>query len=288
MTRGTKIAGSRILITGAGSGIGRLMALEAADRGAAEVIIWDLSAETGEAVRQEIEAKGVRARTFSVNVGESAQVASTAQDVGDIDILVNCAGVVTGKKLLDADEAAIRRTFDVNTMALYWTTKAFLPGIRERNHGSIVNIASAAGLTGVAKQTDYSASKWAAVGFTESLRGELRAEGSRVNTLVVCPFYINTGMFAGVQTKFPRLLPILEENNVSTQVIDSIESGREQLVMPSLVRLVPGVRLLPTRAFDAVMDFLGVNQTMDHFTDRTGGDSPRSRRATRRRQPAGV
>ena len=72
MTRGTKIAGSRILITGAGSGIGRLMALEAADRGAAEVIIWDLSAETGEAVRQEIEAKGVRARTFSVNVGESA------------------------------------------------------------------------------------------------------------------------------------------------------------------------------------------------------------------------
>lgn len=288
MTRGTKIAGSRILITGAGSGIGRLMALEAADRGAAEVIIWDLSAETGEAVRQEIEAKGVRARTFSVNVGDSAQVASTAQDVGDIDILVNCAGVVTGKKLLDADEAAIRRTFDVNTMALYWTTKAFLPGIRERNHGSIVNIASAAGLTGVAKQTDYSASKWAAVGFTESLRGELRAEGSRVNTLVVCPFYINTGMFAGVQTKFPRLLPILEENNVSTQVIDSIESGREQLVMPSLVRLVPGVRLLPTRAFDAVMDFLGVNQTMDHFTGRTSGDSPRSRRAARRRQPAGV
>lgn len=288
MTRGTKIAGSRILITGAGSGIGRLMALEAADRGAAEVIIWDLSAETGEAVRQEIEAKGVRARTFSVNVGDSAQVASTAQDVGDIDILVNCAGVVTGKKLLDADEAAIRRTFDVNTMALYWTTKAFLPGIRERNHGSIVNIASAAGLTGVAKQTDYSASKWATVGFTESLRGELRAEGSRVNTLVVCPFYINTGMFAGVQTKFPRLLPILEENNVSTQVIDSIESGREQLVMPSLVRLVPGVRLLPTRAFDAVMDFLGVNQTMDHFTGRTSGDSPRSRRAARRRQPAGV
>ena len=224
MTRGTKIAGSRILITGAGSGIGRLMALEAADRGAAEVIIWDLSAETGEAVRREIEAKGVRARTFSVNVGDSAQVASTAQDVGDIDILVNCAGVVTGKKLLDADEAAIRRTFDVNTMALYWTTKAFLPGIRERNHGSIVNIASAAGLTGVAKQTDYSASKWAAVGFTESLRGELRAEGSRVNTLVVCPFYINTGMFAGVQTKFPRLLPRREQRVHSGHRLDRIRS----------------------------------------------------------------
>ena len=171
MTRGTKIAGSRILITGAGSGIGRLMALEAADRGAAEVIIWDLSAETGEAVRQEIEAKGVRARTFSVNVGESAQVASTAQDVGDIDILVNCAGVVTGKKLLDADEAAIRRTFDVNTMALYWTTRG-VP-CASGNATTVRSSISPAqrDLTGVAKQTDYSASKWAAVGFTESLRG---------------------------------------------------------------------------------------------------------------------
>src|SRR5690625_5771660 len=62
----------------------------------------------------------------------------------------------------------------------------------ERDRGAVVTIASAAGLTGVARQTDYSASKWAAVGFTESLRSELRAEGSRVGTLVVCPFYINT------------------------------------------------------------------------------------------------
>jgi all-trans-retinol dehydrogenase (NAD+) len=289
MTHGTQIAGSRILITGAGSGIGRLMALDAAARGAAEVIIWDLSAEHGETVRQEIEAKGTRARAFTINVGDSAQVAATAEEVGPIDILINCAGVVTGKRLLDADAEAIRRTFDVNTLALYWTTKAFLPGIQERDHGSIVNIASAAGWTGVAKQTDYSASKWAAVGFTESLRGELRAEGSRVNTLVVCPFYINTGMFAGVQTKFPRLLPILEENTVSTQVIDAIESGREQLVMPSLVRLVPGVRLLPTRAFDKVMDFLGVNQTMDHFTGRNGVNGRgRQRRSARKRQTAGA
>ncbi|WP_420096941.1 SDR family oxidoreductase [Brevibacterium sediminis] len=270
MTRGTKIAGNRILITGAGSGIGRLMALDAAARGAAEVIIWDLSNERGDAVRTEVEAAGTRARSFTLNVGDADQVAAMAEQTGQIDILVNCAGIVSGKKLLDMEEAAIRRLYDVNTFALYWTTQAFLPGMIERDRGSVVTIASAAGLTGVARQTDYSASKWAAVGFTESLRGELRADGSRVNTLAVCPFYINTGMFKGVQTKFPRLLPILEENDVATRVLDSVESGREQLVMPSLVRLVPGARLLPTRAFDKVMDFLGVNQTMDHFTGRTG------------------
>ena len=269
MKRGTTIDGARVLITGAGSGIGRLLALDAAARGAAEILIWDLSADSGDAVRDEITAVGGQARSFEVNVADSAQVETVAERTGPVDILINCAGIVTGKKLLDADADAIRRVYDVNTLALYWTTKAFLPGMLERDRGAVVTIASAAGLTGVARQTDYSASKWAAVGFTESLRSELRAEGSRVGTLVVCPFYINTGMFDGVRTKFPRLLPILEETDVSTRVLDAIESGREQLVMPPLVRLVPGVRLLPTRAFDTVMDFLGVNQTMDHFTGRT-------------------
>ena len=269
MKRGMTIDGARVLITGAGSGIGRLMALDAAARGAAEILIWDLSADSGVAVRDEITAVGGQARSFEVNVADSAQVETVAERTGPVDILINCAGIVTGKKLLDADADAIRRVYDVNTLALYWTTKAFLPGMLERDRGAVVTIASAAGLTGVARQTDYSASKWAAVGFTESLRSELRAEGSRVDTLVVCPFYINTGMFDGVRTKFPRLLPILEETDVSTRVLNAIESGREQLVMPPLVRLVPGVRLLPTRAFDTVMDFLGVNQTMDHFTGRT-------------------
>ncbi|MGO1228309.1 MAG: SDR family NAD(P)-dependent oxidoreductase [Brachybacterium sp.] len=85
-------------------------------------------------------------------------------------------------------------------------TRAFLPGMLEREHGTI---ASAAGLAGVARQTDYSASKWAAVGFTESLRAELRADSSAVGTFVMCPFDIDTDMFEGASTKFPRLLPIL-------------------------------------------------------------------------------
>ncbi|SMX85060.1 MULTISPECIES: SDR family oxidoreductase [unclassified Brevibacterium] len=268
MTRGTKIAGSRVLITGAGSGIGRLMALDAASRGAAEVLIWDLSTEAGQRVADEISATGSQARSFTVNVADAKQVAVIAEDTGPVDVLINCAGIVTGTKLLEADEAAIRRVYDVNTLALYWVTRAFLPGMIERDRGSVVTISSAAGFVGVARQTDYSASKFAAVGFTESLRAELRADGHNVNTLVVCPFYINTGMFEGVTTKFPRLLPILEETNVATNVLDSIESGREQLAMPSLVRILPGARMLPTRAFDKLMDFLGVNKTMDHFTGR--------------------
>lgn len=268
MTRGTSINGARVLITGAGSGIGRLMALDAAARGAAEILIWDLSAESGQLVCDELVAKGSQARSFEVNVGDSSQVAAAAGETGPVDVLINCAGIVTGKKLLEADEDAVRRVYDVNVLALYWTTRAFLPGMLERDRGSVVTISSAAGLTGVAKQTDYSASKFAALGFTESLRNELRTDGSNVGTLVVCPFYINTGMFEGVTTKFPRLLPILEENYVAANVLNSIESGREQLIMPALVRLLPAMRMLPTRVFDRALDFLGVNKTMDHFTGR--------------------
>ena len=266
--RGTALHGSRVLITGAGSGIGRLMALGAAQRGASEVIVWDLSAERAEAVKAEIEASGGTASVGIVNVADRAAVAAAAKATGPIDVLINNAGIVTGSDLLDATDEAIIRTFEVNTLALYWTTRAFLPAMQERDRGVIVTIASAAGLVGVAKQTDYSASKFAAFGFTESLRNELRARGSRVSTVLVAPYYINTGMFDGVATKFPRLLPILDQDVVARRVLDAIERGSQQLIMPRLARFMPVARILPVRAFDRVMDFFGINRTMDHFAGR--------------------
>jgi len=272
--QGQKMNGSRVLITGAGSGLGRRMAMEAALRGA-EVIIWDLSTDGAEAVRDEIIAAGGKAQAFTVNVADQLAVADAALQVGRVDVVINNAGIVTGTKLLDATEAQIRRTFEVNTLALYWVTRAFLGGMIERESGAVVTIASAAGLVGVARQTDYSASKFAAFGFTESLRNELRTDGHSVGTLVVCPYYIDTGMFEGVGTKFPRLLPILKEATVATRVIDSIERGREQLIMPWLARVMPATRILPGRGFDRVMDFFGINHTMDHFVGRTvPGSSP--------------
>lgn len=266
-TRGYRLAGARVLITGGGSGLGRLMAVSAAGRGA-EVIVWDLSAKAGEGTVAEIRAAGGSATAAVVDVTDREAVYRQAAGTDPIDVVINNAGVVSGARLLDIPDESIERTLDVNVLALYWVTKAFLAGMIERGHGSVVTIASAAGLVGVARQTDYSASKWAAVGFMESLRNELRADGHRINTLTVCPFYIDTGMFAGVQTRFPKLLPILDPDEVTTRVIDAIESGQPQLVLPPLVRTLPTLRVLPARVFDRVMDALGVNRTMDHFTGR--------------------
>ncbi|MGM7667079.1 SDR family oxidoreductase [Microbacterium sp. A93] len=276
-SRGYPLDGARVLITGAGSGIGRLMALEAARRGA-EVIIWDLDDAAARGTVAAVTAQGGTARSLRVDVTDRQAVARAADETGAVDVVINNAGVVTGARLLDASEDSIQRTLEVNVMALFWVTRAFLGGMISRGRGAVVTVASAAGWTGVARQTDYSASKWAAIGFTESLRHELRADGHPINTLVVCPYYIDTGMFDGVQTRYPALLPILKPEQVARSVISALEAGRQQLVMPPLVRWVPALRILPVRIFDRILDTLGVNQTMDHFTGRTavrtGGDQP--------------
>ncbi|MGM9471664.1 SDR family oxidoreductase [Pseudarthrobacter sp. YS3] len=267
MTRGTKLSGTTVLITGGGSGLGRRMALLAARRGA-RVLIWDLAADGGRNVRDEIRAGGGTAESQTVNIADQEAVKAAAAEAGPVDVLINNAGVVSGHLLLDAADEDIERTFNVNVLALYWVTRAFLPGMTSRGRGTVVTVASAAGLVGVARQTDYSASKFAAFGFNESLRAELRSGGSGVKTLVVCPYYIDTGMFDGVRTRFPLLLPILREEEVAAKILDGIEAGREKLVLPPLVNLVPAARILPVAAFDRLMDFLGINRTMDHFTGR--------------------
>ncbi len=269
MARGTSLAGARVLVTGGGSGLGRRLAIGAARRGATAVI-WDLSAERAHAVADDITAHGLPAQAHVVDVTDRAAVQATAEASGPIDVVINNAGVVSGRPLLETPDATIERTMAVNVLSLYWVTKAFLPGMLARRTGTVVTVASAAGLVGVARQTDYSASKWAAVGFTESLRGELRALGSPVRTLVVCPYYIDTGMFEGVRTRFPLLLPILHEGDVARTVLDGVERGRQQIMLPPLVRIMPALRLLPVPAFDAVLDVFGINRGMDAFTGRPG------------------
>ena len=136
--------------------------------------------------------------------------------------------------------------------------------------GHVVTIASAAGVVGTSRLVDYCASKHAAVGFDESLRLELRRLGTKVTTTVVCPFYISTGMFEGVKTRFRLLLPILTPEYAVDRILDAIRRNRPRLIMPRLVYVTWLGRLLPVRLFDAIMEFLGVNRSMDEFVGRTG------------------
>ena len=267
-----------MLVTGGASGIGRLVAERLAALGA-RLVLWDLDPEALHRTVPAVEAHGRHTVAgYVCDVGDRTQVYETARrvrdEVGSVDVLVNNAGVVSGQRFLDLPDEKIEATFRVNTLALFWTGKAFLPDMIARNRGHVVTMASASGYVGVARLADYAASKWAAVGFDESLRMELRRLAPGVKTTVVCPFYVATGMFAGVRSRFGSLLPILEPAAVADRIVRALRRDQRRVVMPRLVGLLPLARIMPVAAFDAVVDFLGVNTSMDEFVGRrTGPDA---------------
>lgn len=273
-SRRTPVRGAVVLVTGAASGIGALVAVQAAHRGAQAVVLWDLDLPAAQDVATRVQAAGATCLAQRVDLRDAQEVEAAGRVVlerlGRVDVLVNSAGVVTGRRFEDLSEEDVARTFDVNVLALYRVVRCFLPGMRTRDRGCVVTIASAAGLVGVARQTDYSASKFAAVGFMESLRSELRRSGSHVRTLVVAPYYVSTGMFAGVRTRVPLLLPVLEPERVASQVLDSVERGDARRILPWFANAVLLVKALPVPVADAVTDLFGISTTMDTFTGRSG------------------
>ncbi|XP_067666173.1 epidermal retinol dehydrogenase 2-like [Haliotis asinina] len=275
--RSKDVAGETVLVTGAGSGLGRLLCIRFARRGC-RLILWDINAQGMAETAEMLRKLGSVPVSYTVDLSKKDQIYDTAEqvkrDVGEVDILVNNAGIVTGKKFLECKDELIQKTMDVNIMAHFWTVKCFVPGMLERNHGHIVNIASAAGLCGVNSLADYSASKFAAVGFDESLRMEFSSMGKTgVHTTVVCPFYINTGMFEGVRTRFPLLLPILDPDYVADSIINGVLTNSHAVMLPPAVALAAALKgILPVKCAMLLNDFLGINHTMDNFKGRQKRD----------------
>jgi all-trans-retinol dehydrogenase (NAD+) len=266
-----RIQDKLILITGGANGIGRLMSMDFAGRGA-RVVVWDLDGDSLKAIEEESRGKGFFVKGMICDVSDRAAVYRQAEmlerELGPVDILVNNAGVVSGTTLLNTPDEKIIRTMNVNTLASFWTCKAFLPAMIKRNSGHVVTVASAAGIIGVTGLADYCASKFAIFGLDEALRMELRSMKSAIRTTVVCPFFINTGMFDGVKTRFPLLLPILEPSYAARRIVQAVLKKRKRLIMPWLVNWVLILRCLPVGVLDFVADFLCISHSMDNFKGR--------------------
>jgi len=262
-----------VFITGAASGIGRLIAFEFAKRKVKHIIICDIQEEALKNTEKELKNL-VNVSSFKCDITDRKEVYDLAkkisQDIGDVTILVNNAGTVTGKNIMECSDEQILNTFQVNTISHFWTVKAFLPAMYKKNRGHIVTIASVAGTVGSAKLSDYCASKFAAFGFDESLRLEFNKCGRDIKTTCICPFFINTGMFEGVKSKFRYLLPILEPSDVASRTVEAVETNEEVVIMPRFCYITLFARaLLPTKAFDEVGKFFGNTTYMDNFTGRT-------------------
>ncbi|KAM6918884.1 short chain dehydrogenase/reductase family 16C, member 5a [Xenentodon cancila] len=269
------ISGEVVLITGGGSGIGRLMAQEFAALGAV-LVLWDINQDgMKETARLAKSGGAVRVHYYLCDCSDKNEVYRVAdqvkREVGDVGILVNNAGIVTGRKFIDSPDSLIEKTMEVNTMAHFWTYKAFLPAMMANNHGHLVNIASSAGLIGVSGLADYCASKFAAVGFAESVHLELLAIGKAgIKTTIVCPYFINTGMFDGCQTKWPSLLPILDPEYVVKKIIHAVLTDQVYLLLPRSMYLMAALKnLLPMKQGVLVGHYFGAFNLMDTFRGRS-------------------
>lgn len=235
-----KLDGEVVLVTGGAGGIGRLVALRLAKLNAT-LVLWDVNVKGIEESVKQVKAIGGRAHGYVCDLTNREDVyrvaAKVTQEVGQVTILINNAGVVSGRLLLDTPDHLIQRTFDVNIVAHFWTTKAFLPKMIENDHGHIVTIASLAGQIGVHKLVDYCSSKFAAVGFDEALRVELEKLGVKgVKTTVICPYFIqSTGMFNDVLSRF---FPTLKSSEVADKIVDGIQREKLMVVVPGYLGLV--------------------------------------------------
>ena len=266
-----KFNDANVVITGGASGIGRLMGRMALEKGARKLIIWDINAQNIETVKNELAAKG-SVYGYRVDVSDKTSIqeaySATVKECGPVDILIQCAGIVTSNATFDRlTTPDIERTMAINAVAPMNVAHMVLPDMIARDHGHICNIASAAGMLSMPKMSVYAASKWSVIGWSDSVRIELHDMKSKVRFTTVAPYFINTGMFDGVSSP---IFPILDPENTARKIIRSIEKNRDFRGIPfgfHFIRFWQAV--LPVCLFDFVFGTIfGIYHTMDHFTGR--------------------
>ena len=179
------LEGKNALVTGASRGIGRAIAAELARAGASVVLSYRTGAEEAEALAAEIGGRAVQA-----DVSNSESARALVEDAGDLDVLVNNAGVTRDGLLVRMSDEDWETVIDTNLASCFYTCRAAVRGMMKRRSGTIVNISSIVGIHGNWGQTNYAASKAGIIGFTKALARELGSRNVRAN--VVVPGYVKT------------------------------------------------------------------------------------------------
>lgn len=239
MTRLADYADRNVVITGASSGIGRLLALRMAEAGARVALVARRETDL-EAVAAEIRSVGGRAEVLPCDVGDREQALAAAdrasEILGGIDVLVNNAGFGHHRPFLDWPIEEMEALMNVNFMGSLYFTKALLPAMVDRGSGWLVFIASVAGKIAPADETIYAASKHAMVGLASSL--SLEVEDAGVHVLTVCPGAIRTEFFdEEAMARLPAVAKrqMAEPEDLVDAIMSALGKGKRELTFPKWI-----------------------------------------------------
>ncbi|XP_050424637.1 estradiol 17-beta-dehydrogenase 11-like [Adelges cooleyi] len=264
-----------ILITGAGHGIGRELAILFAEQKAI-IVCWDLDEKGNEQTKDMLKLRGhKRVYTYKVDVSNRQEVIDAAalvkKQVGDVSVLVNNAGIMPCRPLFLQSHETIEKIFNVNVLAHFWALEAFLPSMIEKNHGHVIALSSMCGVIGLPNVVPYCASKFAVRGLMDALYEELRVGDTKNNKsdikfTTVYPIMVNTGLVKKPRNRFPFLLDMQKPEKVANIIVKSMRRNYKEVSIPWLLLPLDRIsRLLPGKFIQNVKDFIDTG--LDPHTD---------------------
>jgi meso-butanediol dehydrogenase / (S,S)-butanediol dehydrogenase / diacetyl reductase len=226
----SSLSGKAALVTGGANGIGAAICRCLAEKGA-RVAVADTDLDRAREMAEELSGSGLRAAAFTHDVTSWDSGRQVVEDVegelGEIEILVNNAGVSRFVEFLEIDEEEWDRVLDVNLKGVFLTSRAALPGMVRRGCGRIVNISSVCGKLGIANFSHYCASKFGVIGLTQAIAAEVATHGITVNA--VCPGIVDTGLKDTLVREMTRREGgSITEEEARAQFIAGIPLGRAQ------------------------------------------------------------
>lgn len=256
-----EVAGDVVLVTGAGHGIGRELALRLANLGCL-VICVDRNADTNRSTASDIKSVGGQAWAFPCDVSDREQVREMArrvrEEVGDVNILVNNAGIMVIKQLMAHTDAEIQDTVNVNLLGQVWVLREFLPAMIKMDRGSIIFMCGLPGHAGAPYMIPYSASKFAIRGLHEALYIELRQThpGNKLHLMLVSPFIVETGMVKRPRIRFPSILGTVDTASAAKSIISSMRRRAAIVFIPDIFYYLSNfIRILPAKVQLLISDF---------------------------------
>ncbi|XP_017763388.1 PREDICTED: short-chain dehydrogenase/reductase family 16C member 6 isoform X1 [Eufriesea mexicana] len=262
------VADEIVLITGAGRGIGKELALKYASLGAI-VVCWDLNQEGNDETVNEINRiSASKAYGYVCDVSNREEVFKAAEkvreEVGNVTILINNAGIMPCHAFLDHTPEEIKRIFDINVLAHCWTVQAFLPSMIQKNYGHIVALSSMTGIIGVANLVPYCASKFAVRGFMEALNEELRIlnkeKTSNINFTTIYPYVVNTGLCKNPKFRFPDHLGMVSPKEAVAKIVQAQRRNDKEISIPTYwFHINKIIRCTPPSCMKQLVDFVDTN-----------------------------